>query len=256
MRCLHCRAPEGRRAVRGAAGIAGGLVQRTRLRGTIGRVVVYVFPFPFSFFISFFFFTFFFQHMGVLTYRCFRSVRSSVRTAVALAPMTPTTCRPAQCVAAAAIASWSRRSARDSCSACRPRVISHCWCCYYCYCYCYWQCWCWCWCWCCRCWHCCVIVVVVVVVVVFVIVCFVAVVLLFFFFYLFAVACWFVCFCCCIHCVVLTGSCDKCGGKGKVSRSVCSKCKGSKVHIGEQVLGPNELSLLSFSNALGSDYFR
>lgn len=31
-------------------------------------------------------------------------------------------------------------------------------------------------------------------------------------------------------------TCDKCGGKGKVSRSVCSKCKGTKVHTGEQVL--------------------
>jgi len=30
--------------------------------------------------------------------------------------------------------------------------------------------------------------------------------------------------------------CDKCGGKGKVSKSVCSKCKGTKVQAGEQLL--------------------
>src|SRR5688572_28784328 len=31
-------------------------------------------------------------------------------------------------------------------------------------------------------------------------------------------------------------SCDKCGGKGKVSKSVCSKCRGTKVQQGEQLL--------------------
>jgi DnaJ-related protein SCJ1 len=31
-------------------------------------------------------------------------------------------------------------------------------------------------------------------------------------------------------------TCDKCGGKGKVSKSVCSKCRGSKVQQGEQLL--------------------
>jgi DnaJ-related protein SCJ1 len=30
--------------------------------------------------------------------------------------------------------------------------------------------------------------------------------------------------------------CDKCGGKGKVSKSVCSKCRGTKVQQGEQLL--------------------
>jgi DnaJ-class molecular chaperone len=30
--------------------------------------------------------------------------------------------------------------------------------------------------------------------------------------------------------------CDKCGGKGKISRSVCTKCRGSKVQTGEQLL--------------------
>jgi len=30
--------------------------------------------------------------------------------------------------------------------------------------------------------------------------------------------------------------CDACGGKGKTSRTVCSKCRGSKIEIGEQLI--------------------
>jgi len=31
-------------------------------------------------------------------------------------------------------------------------------------------------------------------------------------------------------------TCNECGGKGKVSKSICSKCKGTKVQTGEQLL--------------------